>query len=146
MTAPTLVFGWGNPSRGDDALGPLFVDRIAALQLPGVECLTDFQLQVEHALDLENRRRILFIDASIEAAAPFAVTVLEPARDASFTTHAMTPAAVMQVYVELHDEAPPPCTLLAIRGERFELGEAITPAAASHLDAALAWASAWLAD
>lgn len=146
MTAPTLVFGWGNPSRGDDALGPLFVDRIAALQLPGVECLTDFQLQVEHALDLENRRRILFIDASIEAAAPFAVTVLEPARDASFTTHAMTPAAVMQVYVELHDEAPPPCTLLAIRGERFELGEAITPAAASHLDAALAWASTWLAD
>lgn len=146
MTAPTLVFGWGNPSRGDDALGPQFIDRIAALQLPGVECLTDFQLQVEHALDLENRRRILFVDASIDAVAPFAVTVLEAARDASFTTHAMTPEAVMHVYVELHDEAPPPCTLLAIRGERFELGEAITPAAATHLDAALAWAEAWLAD
>jgi len=145
LTAPTLVFGWGNPSRGDDALGPLFIDRIAALQLPGVECLTDFQLQVEHALDLENRRRILFIDASIDATAPFAVTVLEAARDASFTTHAMTPEAVMHVYVELHDEAPPPCTLLAIRGERFELGEAISPAAAGHLDAALAWARTWLA-
>ena len=146
MTAPILVFGWGNPSRGDDALGPLFIDRIAALQLPGVECLTDFQLQVEHALDLENRKRILFIDASIDATAPFAVTVLEAARDASFTTHAMTPEAVMHVYVELHDEAPPPCTLLAIRGERFELGEAISPAAANHLDAALAWAKTWLAD
>lgn len=146
MIAPTLVFGWGNPSRGDDALGPLFVDRIAALQLPGVECLTDFQLQVEHALDLENRRRILFVDASINAAAPFTVTLLEAARDASFTTHAMTPEAVMQVYLELHDEAPPPCTLLAIRGEGFELGEAISPAATDHLEAALAWASAWLAD
>ena len=146
MTAPILVFGWGNPSRGDDALGPLFIDRIAALQLPGVECLTDFQLQVEHALDLENRRRILFIDASIDATAPFAVTVLEAARDASFTTHAMTPEAVMHVYVELHDEAPPPCTLLAIRGERFELGEPISPAAATHLDAALAWANTWLAE
>jgi hydrogenase maturation protease len=146
LTAPTLVFGWGNPSRGDDTLGPLFIDRIAALQLPGVECLTDFQLQVEHALDLENRRRILFIDASIDATAPFAVTVLEAARDASFTTHAMTPEAVMHVYVELHDEAPPPCTLLAIRGERFELGEAISPAAANHLDAAFAWARTWLVD
>ncbi len=146
MTAPILVFGWGNPSRGDDALGPLFIDRITALQLPGVECLTDFQLQVEHALDLENRKRILFIDASIDATAPFAVTVLEAARDASFTTHAMTPEAVMHVYVELHDEPPPPCTLLAIRGERFELGEAISPAAATHLDAALAWAKTWLAD
>ena len=146
MTAPILVFGWGNPSRGDDALGPLFIDRITALQLPGVECLTDFQLQVEHALDLENRKRILFIDASIDATAPFAVTVLEAARDASFTTHAMTPEAVMHVYVELHDEAPPPCTLLAIRGERFELGEPISPAAATHLDAALAWANTWLAE
>jgi hydrogenase maturation protease len=146
LTAPILVFGWGNPSRGDDALGPLFIDRITALQLPGVECLTDFQLQVEHALDLENRKRILFIDASIDATAPFAVTVLEAARDASFTTHAMTPEAVMHVYVELHDEPPPPCTLLAIRGERFELGEAISPAAATHLDAALAWAKTWLAD
>jgi hydrogenase maturation protease len=146
LTAPILVFGWGNPSRGDDALGPLFIDHIAALQLPGVECLTDFQLQVEHALDLENRKRILFIDASIDATAPFAVTVLEAARDASFTTHAMTPEAVMHVYVELHDEAPPPCTLLAIRGERFELGEPISPAAATHLDAALAWANTWLAE
>ncbi|MCX7166693.1 MAG: hydrogenase maturation protease [Rhodocyclales bacterium] len=144
MTAPTLIFGWGNPSRGDDALGPLLVDRIAALGLPGIECLTDFQLQVEHALDLENRSRILFIDASLDASAPFAVTVLEAARDTSFTTHAMTPEAVMHVYVGLHDEAPPPCTLLAIRGERFELGEEISPAAASHLDAALAWIRHWL--
>ena len=144
MTAATLVFGWGNPSRGDDALGPLLVDRIAALQLPGVECLTDFQLQVEHALDLEKRSRILFVDASLDALAPFAVTALEAVRDASFTTHAMTPAAVMQVYVELHDEAPPPCTLLAIRGERFELGEALSTTAASHLDAALVWTRHWL--
>ena len=52
MADSVLVFGWGNPSRGDDALGPLFVDAVEAMKLPGVECLTDFQLQVEHALDL----------------------------------------------------------------------------------------------
>jgi hydrogenase maturation protease len=142
--APVLIFGWGNPSRGDDALGPLFVERIEALALPGVECLTDFQLQVEHALDLASRVRILFVDASREAAPPFAVSPLEPARDASFTTHAMTPEAVMQVYVELHDADPPPCTLLAIRGERFELGAAPSPGAAAHLDAALEWTRQWL--
>lgn len=145
MIAPTLVFGWGNPSRGDDALGPLLIERVAALQLPGVECLTDFQLQVEHALDLEHRRRVLFVDASRDAPAPFAVAPLEAARDASFTSHAMSPQAVMQVYVDLHAEAPPACSLLAIRGERYELGEEITPAAASHLDAALVWARTWLA-
>jgi len=142
--APLLVFGWGNPSRGDDALGPLLVERIEALGLPGVECQTDFQLQVEHALDLQDRRRILFVDASLEAPAPFAASVIEPARDASFTTHAMSPQAVMQVYEELHDEPPAPCTLLAIRGERFELGEPLSPPAAANLEAALRWARDWL--
>lgn len=144
MTAPILIFGWGNPSRGDDALGPLLVERIEALALPGVECLTDFQLQVEHALDLLERERILFVDASVEAEAPYRQRRLSPARDASFSTHAITPESVMQVYVDLHDAAPPPCDLLAIRGERFELGEDLSPAAASHLEAALRWTLDWV--
>ncbi|MDP1526257.1 MAG: hydrogenase maturation protease [Rhodocyclaceae bacterium] len=145
MTEPILLFGWGNPSRGDDALGPLFIERIEALNLPGVECLTDFQLQVEHALDLENRERILFIDASIKAEAPFRHSRLLPARDASFSTHAITPESVMQVYVDLHDDDPPPCYQLAIRGEQFELGEPLTANARANLDAALQWTLAWLA-
>jgi hydrogenase maturation protease len=148
LTAPILIFGWGNPSRGDDALGPLFVERIEALGLPGVECLTDFQLQVEHALDLQDRERILFVDASLDVGsendAPFRHRRLFPARDATFSTHAMTPEAVMQVFLDLHDEDPPPCELLAIRGERFELGEPLTPSAAAHLDAALHWARTWM--
>jgi hydrogenase maturation protease len=144
VTAPILVFGWGNPSRGDDALGPLFIERIAALGLPDIECQTDFQLQVEDALELQGRRRILFVDASLTAAAPFSVSPLAPSRDASFSTHAITPAAVMQVYVDLHGAAPPPCHLLAIRGEHFELGMDLSPAAASHLEAALDWARNWL--
>lgn len=144
MTVPILIFGWGNPSRGDDALGPLLVERIEALHLPGVECLTDFQLQVEHALDLENRERILFVDASIEAEAPFHHSRLFPARDASFSTHAITPESVMQVFVDLHDEDPPPCHQLAIRGESFELGEPLTTQASANLESALQWTLAWL--
>jgi hydrogenase maturation protease len=144
MTAPILVFGWGNPSRGDDALGPLFIDRLAALNLPGVECLTDFQLQVEHALDLEDRQRVLFVDASIDAPAPFSVAVIGPLQDASFTSHAMSPQAVLQVYSDLHDTPPPPSWLLAIRAERFELGDPLSANAAAHLEAARAWAKDWL--
>lgn len=144
MTAPILIFGWGNPSRGDDALGPLFVERIEALNLPGVECLTDFQLQVEHALDLENRERILFVDASLDAEPPFRQRRLSPARDATFSTHAITPEAVMQVYVDLHDEEPPPCELLAIRGACFELGATLTPEAEANLAAALHWTLNWV--
>jgi hydrogenase maturation protease len=146
VTAPLLVFGWGNPSRGDDALGPLFVERLRAALAPagGVDVLDDYQLQVEHALDLVGRQRVLFVDASLNCRAPFQVTPLRPVQDASFTTHAMSPQALLQVFCDLQGDEPPLCTLLAIRGERFELGEALSPTGQAHLAAALAWAPSWL--
>lgn len=147
--APLLVFGWGNPSRGDDALGPMLVEQLGVLlgaaSPSSVAVLTDFQLQVEHALDLAGRRQVLFVDASLACAAPFEVTVLQPSRDASFTTHAMSPEAVMQVFRQLYGIEPPPCTLLAIHGDCFELGAPPGAAALSNLALALAWCRRWLA-
>jgi hydrogenase maturation protease len=151
VTAPTLIFGWGNPSRGDDALGPALLDAVEALldahpQWGKVDLLTDFQLQVEHALDLEGRDRVLFVDASAASGdAPFRAEVIAPAKDSSFTSHALSPQGVMHVYAEIKGREPPPCTLLAIAGQGFELGEPLSPAARTHLDAALAWARDWLA-
>ncbi len=150
MTAPVLVFGWGNPSRGDDALGPLFVEHFTALaarhpEWGEVECLTDFQLQVEHALDLQGRSRVLFVDASVDAAPPCTLSRVEAARDASFTTHAMSPQAVLKVFADIDDGEPPPCWLLAIRGERFELGEDLSESARQSLQAALQLAADWIA-
>ena len=145
MTASTLVFAWGNPARGDDALGPLFAEAIEALQLPDVECLTDFQLQVEHALDLQDRQRVLFVDAALHAPAPFALETLQPAHDDSFSSHAMSPAAILQVYCDVLKRPPPPAQLLAIQGVQWELGIAPSVAARKNLAAALAWAKHWLA-
>lgn len=145
MTAPILVFGWGNPSRGDDALGPLLIERIEAMNLPEVECLTDFQLQVEHALDLRGRRHVLFVDASIDTAT-IAATRIEPGRDRSFTSHAISPQSVMQTYVDIEKADPPPCWLLAIGARSFELGEQLSPAAMANLEAGSIWAKDWLAE
>ncbi len=145
VPSPLLVFGWGNPSRGDDALGPLFVEAIEAMKLPGVECLTDFQLQVEHALDLRGRERVLFVDASAGAGAPFTVERIEPARDASFSTHAVSPQAILQVFRDVEAEPPPPCWLLAIRGEAWELGTAPSEAALQNLQEAIDWGQRWIA-
>ena len=149
MTAPTLVFAWGNPSRGDDALGPLFgehFETLAALhpEWGDVEVLTDFQLQVEHALDLQQRERVLFVDASIDTVAPCSLTRITAARDVTFTTHAISPQSVMQVYAELEECEPPPCWLLAIRGDSFELGESLSLNAVQHLQAALELAAEWI--
>ena len=147
MTLPLLVFGWGNRSRGDDALGPLCVERLRAELAPryDIEYLDDYQLMVEHVLDLQGRRRVLLIDASLACAPPFETLALRAAADGSISSHSLSPQALLQVYRELHDEAPPPCTLLAIRGLRFELGEPPSATALAHLDGALQWARGWLA-
>ena len=136
MTAPLLIFGYGNPSRGDDAIAPLLLSRLEALNLPQVELITDFQLQVEHALDLEGRELALFIDASVAAPPPYAFTRLQASRDASYTSHEMTPAAVLHVYRQIHQNEPPPCYLLAVRGEFFDLGAPLSEAAAQNAEAA----------
>jgi hydrogenase maturation protease len=146
--APLLVFGWGNPSRGDDALGPLLAEQLAErarAQLPAgrLDCLTDFQLQIEHALDIAGRERVLFVDAALGLQTPFAVRSVVPAPGVSFTTHALAPEALLQVYRDVQRTEPPPCTLLAIRAQRFELGEAPSEQALADLALALDWATAW---
>ena len=152
MTAsvpPLLVLAWGNPSRGDDALGPMLAERlleyVETASLAGrVEVLTDFQLQVEHALDLVGRKRVLFVDAALDLAEPFTVRPLHAARGSGIGSHALAPEAVLQVYQDLHGHAPPPATLLAIRASAFELGTAPSVQALSDLDLAIAWACRWL--
>jgi hydrogenase maturation protease len=135
--APVLLLAIGNPSRGDDALGPLAAQRLEALELPGVEVLTDFQLQVEHALDLLGRTLVVFIDAAASGELPFELRPLAAAPDVSHTSHSLSPAAVLDVYRRLTGDEPPTARLLAIRGYGFELGTQLSSAAAANLEAAL---------
>ena len=135
--APRLVIGIGNPSRGDDAIGPVAIERLEALALPNVALLTDFQLQVEHALDLLGACEVYFVDASVACAAPFALTTLAPAADATATTHELSPAAVLETCRRLGAGPLPPAWVLAVRGYEFALGTPLSPTAAANLDAAL---------
>jgi hydrogenase maturation protease len=139
--APALILTYGNPSRGDDALGPVIFDLLEKHKqetddLDEVDLLTDFQLQIEHAVDLENRRHVLFIDASVSGTAPFELQPLQAERDDSFTTHAMSPAAVLSVYQQINQCAPPPASLLTIRAYEFGLGVAMSEMARANLQEA----------
>ena len=144
-----LVFAWGNPSRGDDALGPALIARIEALrpthpEWGEVALLTDFQLQPEHALDLEGRERVLFVDASVSCASPYAFDRLRPSPGFGYTTHAMKPEALLAVFRQVTGREPPPCWLLTIRGTAFELGAPLSAEAASNLDAAASFVESLL--
>ena len=141
MPAPILVLTCGNPSRGDDALGSALFDLIEAYKretggLDEVEVLTDFQLQIEHAVDLEGRECVIFADASINCAEPFELNPLAPARDDTFTTHAMSPATVLSVYEEVNGGQPPPAYMLEIRAYEFGLGKEMTGGARANLQKA----------
>ncbi|MGA1286291.1 MAG: hypothetical protein ACO3ZK_02215 [Rubrivivax sp.] len=175
--APLLVLAVGNPSRGDDALGPRLLDALhaAGADLDGqVELLGDFQLQIEHVLDLRGRRAVLFVDAARPARpdaregldggdalagddrgdgaacpgpepCPSGLTLqrLRPATTLPVLSHALEPAAVLHVAARL-GEPMPPAWLLAIEGERFELGADLSAAARTRLRQAVAQAGQWI--
>jgi hydrogenase maturation protease len=143
---PILLLGYGNPSRGDDALGVLLLERIPAACLQAVEVLTDFQLQIEHALDLKQRQLVLFADASVANTKPIHFSQLHAVIDNSYTTHAMNPAAVMQVYSDIEKTAPPPCFLLTMQAVQFELGDGLSEIAEESLRQAVALVEKLLAE
>jgi hydrogenase maturation protease len=134
--APVVVFALGNASRGDDGIGPEMAARLEAAALPWVEVIVDFQLQVEHALDLERRRLAVFIDAAIDAVAPCELRHVAPARDASHTSHALSPAAVLETFERVTGRVAPAARVLAVRGESFELGAPLSPGARDNLETA----------
>ncbi len=131
-----LLFGYGNPGRGDDALGPELIGRIAKLHLADVECQNDMQLQVEHVTDLNGCDQVLFIDADMSCAEPFDISEIGAAKDDSYTSHAMNPAALLHAYRQVYGKDAPPAFLLRIRGYDFELGDPLSDKATANLEAA----------
>ncbi len=106
--------------------------------MPQVEVLCDFQWQVENALDIEGRELVVFVDAGIGTPTPFELREITPGGRLLHTSHALAPEAVLATYVQVTGKTAPPALLLCVRGESFELGDALTPAANAHLEAA--WA------
>ena len=142
MSAPLVVFAVGNPSRGDDAIGPVICGRLAEWLeneelTERVELIEDFQLNIEHALDLLGRELALFIDAGENTPAPFVFGQIYPSTATAHSTHALPPETVLQVYRQTEGSEPPPAFVLCIRGERFDLGEGLSPTAQGRLGEAM---------
>ncbi len=138
MAAPVLVFAIGNESRGDDALGPLLLRSLeGSEEIAGrVELIEDYQLQVEHVIDLLDRSTVLFVDADMSCIEPFHFSEIAAARDGSYTSHVMTPFALLHTYRQVYGMEAPPAFLLSIRGYDFELGNPLSGRAAANLDLA----------
>lgn len=150
MRAPILVFAFGNPGRGDDGVGPMLAERLEewliARDLRGIEVLTDFQLNIEHVLDLEGRRRVLFIDARVGGEGPFHCEAVQGAADYSYTTHAVSPQGLMLVFKRVLGHEPPSSELLSVPGASFELGAELSAPARCRFEAAWVFLQQWCED
>jgi hydrogenase maturation protease len=145
MVSPLLVFAIGNESRGDDALAPLLVRQLQADGISEqVEVIEDFQLQVEHVTDLCGRRAVLFVDADMSCDAPFHFSKIAAAQDNSYTSHAMTPFALLHTYRQVYGSNAPDSFLLRVRGYGFELGESLSNEASDNLQSATTKVRGWL--
>ena len=148
---PVLVLGWGNRSRGDDALGPELLDRLQRwletahpARAHQVDWLEDYQLQIEHTLDLKDRRAVLLLDAAVGLDTPVAWRTVQPRRDRSLSTHALSPETLLQIFEDVHGQPAPPCELLLMQAQAFALGQPPQPEAWQALALAETQARAWL--
>lgn len=123
-----VVIAVGNDARGDDALGPRLLARVSAAAFPGVQAQLEYQLQIEHALDLAGAELVLFIDAAHGLHCPCVLAEIAPARATPAFSHALAPEAVLAVLEQLEGHAPP-AFQLSVQGERFGLGDGLSPRA-----------------
>ncbi len=137
-TPSVLVYGYGNPSRGDDSLGILFADTIAKRMYPRITTYTNYQLNAEDALAMSENDIVLFVDASENNIAPFLLRPCKAEAEISFSTHAMSPGSIVSLCKKLYGKEVP-TFLLEIKGYTWELGDSLSEQAEKNLTTALAF-------
>ncbi|WP_137146857.1 hydrogenase maturation protease [Mycolicibacterium sp. CR10] len=137
--ASCLIYGIGNVGRQDDGLGWAFVDWLEAQgHCPNADIQRNYQLLLEDAELISTKRRVLFIDATKDAAVTsFSLERAAPKMDFTFTSHAISIPAIMATCQQCFQRLPE-VHVLGIRGFEFELAMGLTPGAQRNLDDATA--------
>jgi hydrogenase maturation protease len=139
--AKILVYGYGNPGRGDDGLGPALAAAVEALAMPGIEVDANYQLTVEDAAAMNRFGTVVFADAASAGPAPFWFSRIDDSGTGrlGWTSHSVTPVQVMALARDLFGSRVPAYTL-GIRGYAFgELDEDLSRQARTNLASALAF-------
>jgi hydrogenase maturation protease len=135
-----LVLGVGNDLREDDAVGLELVRRLQAEFGPELEAEEIGELDLALAPRLAACERLLVVDAAAEAGpGPYRLETIEPAQDVStprgFATHLFDWGFLLAVARDVFGRAPH-AQVLAIAGERFGIGQGLSPACARNAEAA----------
>lgn len=126
-----LVIGYGNPLRGDDALGWHAAGRLAEdPRLDGIEVLWRHQLTPELALDISDASLVVLVDAR-DGDEPGVIRVerVVPADVASTAawSHHVEPVSLMTMARDLYGGSPDVFTV-SVGTASLELGDPLSPA------------------
>lgn len=66
-----LIIGYGNTLRNDDGVGQIIAKRLEELRLNNIESIYQHQLTPELVERMKDFYKVVFIDASLDRAAPF---------------------------------------------------------------------------
>lgn len=129
------VVGCGNLYAGDDAAGPLVIQRLAALKLPAnVECRDVGTSGIDAALAFQGAEDVIIVDACRSGRTPGSIVELGQeelaawAESAPPNFHTLRWDQAVAVGRRLWNAMPRRLTIFLIEGETFELGAPLTPA------------------
>ena len=136
----TLIYGYGNPGRQDDALANELIEQIEAAkskgEFAGIDTDSNYQLNIEDAEIISKYETVIFVDASIEEIQDIAFTKVEPSdAKVEFSMHAVSTSFVLDLCKKMYDKEPE-VYLLHIKGYEWEFMEELTSGALSNLDKA----------
>ena len=144
-----LLYGYGNPGRKDDGLGPILVDLvekwIIEKKIKNISIDSNYQLNIEDAYTIRDYDIVIFIDASIEEIDDFIVTRVEPSEKVNYTMHSVSPSFVLNLCNKLYHYTPE-TFLLHIKGYEFQLQEGLSEKGQENLESALAFVKNLLAE
>ena len=131
-----LIYGFGNPGRQDDGLGPALIDKLEAENNSKVDTDSNYQLNIEDAYEISRYKTVIFVDASLSCKEAFSFYEIEPASEITFTTHEMSPQSVMALCEDLYPNKVT-AYILEIKGVEWEFQEGLSSEAKVNLEKAI---------
>jgi hydrogenase maturation protease len=145
-----LVAAIGNPDRGDDGIGPAVARRLKG-RVPSGVCVIERRGDVLSLIDeWQGFPVVVIIDAAAPAGSPGRIHRLElssgplPDGFAHSSTHALGLGEAVEL-ARLLKRLPRRVIAYLVEGERFAVGERLSPAATAAIDSVVAHICAELA-
>lgn len=130
-----LFYGIGNVGRQDDGLGIRLIENLESVATSeNIQFQSNYQLNVEDALDISTFDVVIFVDATVEpqAIAPFDLREIKPAAEIAFSTHAMSLEGILALSDQFYGKVPR-AFVLTLPGYHWEIIDELSPEAHINL-------------